>query len=594
MSKHRIVEASSTASQSKAASGWSLSDVLNRETLDTSRGVIAELLGESANVTKTLSRNLDLQEGPNHSTTGIPYAIHGTATLVQQRVATALAKYQDPIRAILPTAVHGTKRIVIRRKYVVGGQATITPERAPARTVAVREDERTVVLTRYGGDLEMNLNLFLIPDQAKEEFNMKLDAQTRQLEQMMVTLGYDALLEQGTQLLPALTRMMPQREDGNRDPDQTANSEQAERVYIDTLFGAIQKARYPLQNLMAAAKMAGLYAPAVNGGYDTCILPTGLLEMERVTKRENMEYYLTGTPEGQRKQVKVELENVYQDPRVPNMRLMIHHPFPNFDHGAAYPTPNQSALSRDVTIAIHYHYQMKDTDKIRYPNHKTNSWTEVTATADGQKLSVVQDVTLSMASAIMAVSGSNTGELLYAYPSTGISTSQTTEAMKMQLRVYMGAVVYDPTRILILPDVHLEGIKHAELHEYEDNSATPLAALGMQTQENVRVKHEDANVAKEGTAHGYYSVHFKASKFGALQAAASKAANGTDATAVAGKAELETLMAKGAPTSIHRGHIQLLTDKGWKTVVANSGHLGALDCPNDPGLRGQFRFSDKP
>lgn len=36
------------------------------------------------------------------------------------------------------------------------------------------------------------------------------------------------------------------------------------------------------------------------------------------------------------------------------------------------------------------------------------------------------------------------GELLMAYPQTGVSTSQTLETMRMQLRVYLGAAVYNP------------------------------------------------------------------------------------------------------------------------------------------------------
>ena len=50
----------------------------------------------------------------------------------------------------------------------------ITPEHAPARTVAIQEDTREIQLTRYGGDIEMNLNLFLRPEDAREELEMKV------------------------------------------------------------------------------------------------------------------------------------------------------------------------------------------------------------------------------------------------------------------------------------------------------------------------------------------------------------------------------------------------------------------------------------
>ena len=48
------------------------------------------------------------------------------------------------------------------------------------------------------------------------------------------------------------------------------------------------------------------------------------------------------------------------------------------------------------------------------------------------------------------------------------------------------------------------------------------------------------------------------------------------------------------PLVFYKGHVQLMTPEGWKTVCENTGHLGVLDCPDEPGLRGQYRFSDKP
>ena len=88
-----------------------------------------------------------------------------------------LAGYVDPIKAILGTAVQNSQKVIITRKYVVNSGAIITPEHAPARSVAIKEDSREVRLTRYGGDIEMNLNLFLLPKEAKAEFDMKMGAQ---------------------------------------------------------------------------------------------------------------------------------------------------------------------------------------------------------------------------------------------------------------------------------------------------------------------------------------------------------------------------------------------------------------------------------
>ena len=54
--------------------------------------------------------------------------------------------------------------------------------------------------------------------------------------------------------------------------------------------------------------------------------------------------------------------------------------------------------------------------------------------------------------------GVETGSLLMAYPSTGISTTQTTESMRMQLRVYLGALIRKEENLLILNDIQFDGI----------------------------------------------------------------------------------------------------------------------------------------
>lgn len=65
----------------------------------------------------------------------IPYAIHGSARVVQSDVTEWLAGYVDPIKAILGTGIQNSQKVIITRKYVVNSGAIITPEHAPARSV---------------------------------------------------------------------------------------------------------------------------------------------------------------------------------------------------------------------------------------------------------------------------------------------------------------------------------------------------------------------------------------------------------------------------------------------------------------------------
>ena len=89
---------------------------------DGPKDLITELLGDSITTTNVLSRNLDLQSGYPHTTTGIPYSIQGSAKVISVKVGEYLASFSDPIKAILSTNIHKESRVIITRKYVVGGR----------------------------------------------------------------------------------------------------------------------------------------------------------------------------------------------------------------------------------------------------------------------------------------------------------------------------------------------------------------------------------------------------------------------------------------------------------------------------------------
>lgn len=139
---------------------------------------VKSLLGSTAQLAYSMNLGtMDQYTGSSRSTTGIPVAISGTARVISQNVSRFLTGFEDPIKAALTTTVVEESRVIIKRKYVVGGSSLIVPEHAPARTVSVREDQREVsrtchvwvgkeslltyiyilqvVLTRYGGDIEM-------------------------------------------------------------------------------------------------------------------------------------------------------------------------------------------------------------------------------------------------------------------------------------------------------------------------------------------------------------------------------------------------------------------------------------------------------
>ena len=418
---------------------------------------VKRMLGNTTTFHAPASVNLDLRQGTAHSTTSLPYQIGGSATVVSQKVGTWLASFQDPIRAILGTGIHKDQSIIIRRKYVVGSAATITPERAPARTVAIQEDVREVQLTRYGGDIEMNLNQFLVPGAAEEEMEMKIDAQKMELERTLCDHGYSMLMREGTNIVDAIMRSNPAY---SADTDQTRFMTHAHKIYATQIFGAINKFRFPVTNLLAAARYASAYSVGTQKG-SVMILPHGIPDMLRYARRESMEYSISGVKSGTKdKKLTMQLDDVYVD-TASDVKILIHHPTPRYDHGAAFPdVSTQSGGLTDTSYVFSWigpgWEKIPDVLNGGFIDASSKMGTAYKAGGCWRVCKVVAS------SAVLAAPGAQTGELLIGYPFTSVSTSQADERMRVQLRCYLGSVLYQPDNVLIMPNCHIDGIIDVE------------------------------------------------------------------------------------------------------------------------------------
>ena len=98
---------------------------------------VAALFGaEGAVLQKSTSFNLDNVYGSApHSSLGLQVAIAGRSTIVQADVAAHLLEYTDPIRSVLGASIADSHRVIVKRRFVMGGDAEIIPERAPGRTL---------------------------------------------------------------------------------------------------------------------------------------------------------------------------------------------------------------------------------------------------------------------------------------------------------------------------------------------------------------------------------------------------------------------------------------------------------------------------
>lgn len=409
-----------------------------------------DIFGERLNIVPIESYNLDAKSELSHTTTGLKYALRGRAEIIEAKVGERLAAFQDPIKAIMPVRIVGTHRVSVVTKMTVGGRAIIAPERAPARTVGVKETVREIVLERFGGDLEMNLNLQHEPAMFKEELDMKLQAQQRELERVLIEIGYDTLIEGGLRLEMAILRSFAGPGEG-LELDRFA--EKANQIYASKCFGTMNKTPFPLQSILSAAKHATTYSVGAPGSI--IILPHGLPELLRYAKPESMIFNVNGLKTTDNKPISMDLGTGHVDPAT-NITMLTHIPLPTFEYGTANPRVGAGCLTERVDVFTYFVIPIPTsgnaTDPLEFTSVNAKSKTIVSSMETPGRV-VIRKTTLMMSSAILAAPGADTGELLVGMPHTGISTSQTDETMKMQLRVYLGAVLKRPESAIILPHI---------------------------------------------------------------------------------------------------------------------------------------------
>jgi hypothetical protein len=515
------------------------------------------------------SVNLDLHQGYAHSTTGIPYAIEGTATVIANTICAGLLEVQDPIKAIFSTQVHQKHRIIVTRKFVVGGGAQITPERAPARTVAIQEDSREIETDRYGGDIEMNLNLFLIPEAAEEELRLKVQAQKLQLENKLIELGYDAIMAGATDIVNAIMRSNPAYSqmdfsdgNGSKISDQAGFNVRiaADRIYATQIFGALQKNEYAIPNLLASVKYANAYTLGTVAN-PVIVLPHGVHNILKYARPESMRYDVSGVPTKDGKGLSMPLDRAFVD-AVTGANILIHYPRPTYESGSINPRVGAGGLSGTCKVVTYYKPKqdhMSAVDFVTGGRLNTDS-DGVTLQRDATYIRVIE---CAMASAIVAAPGGVAGMLLVGFPMTGVSTSQATETVRIQLRTRMGAGVLDPESIFVLPNVTFEGIiKDSGLMKIEHNGdAHDLKGC---------FHHELLDLVKLTDFIVNDQVRFT---------------TGSMATA---KRMFKDL---GAMTVGHHG--TMYGKQG--AAVANKGHFGLLDSTDNYGrVWGQQVYSDRP
>lgn len=385
--------------------------------------------------------NLDAKEGYGRSTTGLPYTISGTAKVISNEVGEHFVTMEDPLKVLLPMTVSNEAKIIVRQQTVVGGAATIVPERASARTVGIMEDLHEYEMTRYGVDIEMNANQFLAQGHvAQKELDMKVDAQKRELSAKLIELGYNMLMRQGTYMNDAIVTSMP-------EVPSTVRKSTAHRVYCQSIFGALNKSEYGITTLLTAARAASAY-PVGSSPDSMLIIPTGAPDVMKYAHKGSCDYSVTGAAHHEMKPVKLSTGNVWVDNRS-GTKIMVRAPAIASRTSMQPGKRSINGLTRKTWIISRH--DCKATDRI--PDLLHGGY--VTIEKDDIVYRAVQVVA---SAAIMGIPGDKTGNMLFGFPFTGVSTSHSEERLRIQLRLYLGAALYKPQNVLVMPDAFVENV----------------------------------------------------------------------------------------------------------------------------------------
>ena len=368
---------------------------------------------------------------------------------------------------------------------------------------------------------------------------IKVAAQRESLQMEMVKLGYDCVMTEGTSLINALVASSPHAT-SNPLVAQLA----AERLYVSSVFGAMQRFAYPVHNLLSAAKYATNYTIS-QADKTVMILPHGLPELHKYTKQENMVAHIHGVTHGDPLTAMVTggAKDVGSGTTV-----YVHRPPLDYTHGAANPMSEGSLLSSEVTFATYY-TNADSTGEYVY-DHQARS---LVPKSEGNM--IIRVYTVDMHSAILGLpNGPNqgTGEMLMGYPTTMVGTDVSTETGRMRLRMYLGATLYRPENVIILPDVSFAGLKSIEEIVVESKPEIGLHTSFMVQDGKVKI-HEGGQLVSRGSLSD------------------SRLPNGITVYQAA----------------------QFGTDR--KMIVENTGHLGCIDSPEcGDRIYGTHVYSAKP
>jgi hypothetical protein len=450
---------------------------------------IDHVLGSGVQISTRKSLTDSTAQSSSRSLTGIPYAVDGESVVFTQQMQAWLSETDDPIGVILGTAFHKSRRIMVVRTEYIGGDATVIPERGHGKTMSKRVTARYVTTVRIGNNFSMNLNYFLRPAEAKQEFTDFSNLQRLTIQRAIKRMGWEAVFREGTRIMDELARTstaLGQADNG------FAQYVRLDRMFATTIAFSIVKHRFGMRNLMAIVARLQVYSPstAKRKIYDILVASLGFLDYES-TQPEVMYNYLSGTTASK---IPIAKKLGLTGTKIGNLTVMEYVPIANYtDSGMERPTVESSPTEELISIALHFIQTRPNSGTMAAVDQKPNPGNALCRVLDfvsenyvtlpeierptGRALgdiSAVYGTTIDSSKLylwwrrpqltintenMVAVHdpGPNTGEIVMQYPKAGISTSQISESLEATFRVYANAYLKYKENVLIINNVRPMG-----------------------------------------------------------------------------------------------------------------------------------------
>jgi hypothetical protein len=274
----------------------------------------------------------------------------GTAKHIRLQIAMKIALRADPIKSMFHCMMVREEKVVVTRPIVSGGGASLTPERGQARLISVDNEAHEFTGARYGVDVSMGLAGAQFMTQWKDELDVKLAAQHKDMDEAYISNAYRALRLDATPIEEAL--LMGDVVRGSTQGRERLR--EAAQIHAD-LTMIFQKTDFPMEGLMSAIAKAAVNTPAIDGqgGTPTLLVPMGCSMLDKYTQDAYMTYSVSGIKKDG-SDIKVPMTSMRKCTQF-NVNIVEHvPPLDMTQSDSSNPQAITSELLRSIVVATHH------------------------------------------------------------------------------------------------------------------------------------------------------------------------------------------------------------------------------------------------